>query len=61
MNSLQQVKKVGPKLPTGFIENWHGGLKSPINGKIYGFPANAESVLCITPETDEVRLKTFKP
>ena len=27
--------------------NWHGGTKSPKNGKIYCFPAHAQNVLCI--------------
>jgi hypothetical protein len=33
---------------------WHGGVISRVNGAIYGFPAHADSVLKIQPETGEV-------
>jgi hypothetical protein len=33
---------------------WHGGVISKVNGAIYGFPAHADAVLKIQPETGEV-------
>ena len=49
----ENVSTIG-SFKAGFVENWHGGLKSPQNGCIYAFPANAESVLCIDPSQGTV-------
>lgn len=50
-DNVLRVDPDGPttlgKLPAGYETSWHGGLKCHFTGRIYGFPAHADSVLVI--------------
>ena len=44
----QSIQGLGNELEdmkVGYQQNWHGGLKSKIDGSVWGFPANSNSVV----------------
>ena len=52
---LRPAESEDGEMTSGYEQNWHGGLRSHIDGSIWGFPANSNSVLQIHPD-DTVQL-----
>lgn len=48
------AESIGPRLGVGFANNWHGGLTCSWTGRVFGFPANANTVILV--ENEAVRL-----